>query len=276
MGGIAAALAGHVHDQHAAPAQVAMGVVVDIRLQQRAGHALGTEGVDQQHVAACRRVLDPAHAVAGHDAKALVVGRHAEQRAQGDHMRVDLQRGEVGRGQVAVAEVGQRAAAQAEHGDPPRARVEEQEGHHALGVGQHQRRRVVDVHHALHVAEAEVQRAQAAVLEHEGFVVAALEQIGSERRGVAAGRLEQAHETGFGREGAGQLEKRGHGIGQAETGCGSEVAWSGVARSGCVGLAWALASLPIAWRRINAARLSVRRRGQSRSRSPKQRRRCPG
>jgi len=58
-----------------------------------------------------------------------------------------------------------------------------------------------------------VQRAQAAILEHEGLAVVACDEAGGERGGVAPGRLEQAHHAGLGGEGAGELEEAVHRIG---------------------------------------------------------------
>ena len=191
---------------------------MEVGVEQGLGDALGAEGVDQQHVAARLGLAQPAHAVGVEHAKAGVVRGHAEMPAQRDHVGVDLHYGQLGRRQVAVAEVRQRAAAEADHADPARARIEQQEGHHRARVGEHERGRVGDVHHALHVAEAEVQRTQAAVLEHEGLAVVARDQAGGERGGVAAGRLEQAHQAGLGGEGAGELEEAVHRIGGGAAG----------------------------------------------------------
>ena len=87
--------------------------------------------------------------------------------AQRDDVRVDLEDGDVGLGQVAIAELGDEAAAQPDHADAQRRRMEQQEAHHRAGVDEGERVGVRQGHAALHFRDGEMERLHLAGLVDE-------------------------------------------------------------------------------------------------------------
>ena len=107
---------------------------------------------------------------------------------------------------MAIAELGQRAAAEAQHQDVLRALQKELEAHHRLGVVQLQREGILEAHAALDQRQREMQRARRAVVDDKGLVVGARQHLAQHPLGVAILRLDEADGVGFGKEGARQDE----------------------------------------------------------------------
>ena len=100
-------------------------------------------------------------------AQARIVGRDGKLRAHGDHVGALLEYGDARVREVAVAKLGQRAAAQADQDDVARARHEQGEADHGAAVGQQQAGRVGQRHGALEVAGGEFERAPVAAGGHQ-------------------------------------------------------------------------------------------------------------
>ena len=133
-----------------------------------AKQATTTIPVDQHDVVALRGALDERRAVVADDAKARVVGRHEEAVAQRDHMRIDLDRGDVGPRQMLVAVLGERAAAEPDHQDARGLGLDQREAHHRSRVVELEHDRVAAAHSALDRRHVEIQRGRALVLIDEG------------------------------------------------------------------------------------------------------------
>ena len=157
-----------VDHQHPAGLQHLCAVVVKALRAQPGRLALVVETVDQQHIARRDRMADEERAVAAQHVESLAVGRHAELVAQRDHMRVDLGHLDLRLRQVAVAELGQRSAAQPDHRDLARLGLEQQEAHHRSRVTQIERIRVTDLHPALDLTDREIQALVTATVVDEG------------------------------------------------------------------------------------------------------------
>jgi hypothetical protein len=99
------------------PGAGAAAVVVEGAAAQRRRQAVGVEAVHQQHVGAVVQLAHVVDRVGLDHAEAGVVARDGELLAQGDHLRIQFQHGDAAVRQIAVAELGQRAAAQADHDD---------------------------------------------------------------------------------------------------------------------------------------------------------------
>lgn len=140
--------------------RAAGGGVVEIDLQRVDGPGIG-------------RVLDPGHRIHLKHRQPLVVRRQLEHAcADRDDFRVQFDRGHPRFREFAVAELGQRGAAQAELGQVAR-RVEEQHPrHHLLRVFEFQPVRLAQPHRALYPLGVEMQVAHAF-------------QFGNRYRGVA-------------------------------------------------------------------------------------------
>jgi hypothetical protein len=144
-------------------------VGIEARAAQRRRQARLVEAVDHQHVdAAGAGLRDPDGGVGMHHPKAIVVGRHAELRSQRDDVGAQFDDADARAWEVAVAELGQRAAAQADQHDVARARHEQRKAHHRARIGQHQPAGARQPHLALHVARREFERAHVAVRAHQG------------------------------------------------------------------------------------------------------------
>jgi hypothetical protein len=135
-----------------------------------------------------------AHEVRGvgaHDAEPAVVRRHEELVAQRDDVRVDLGDLDARKWQVAMAELGERSATQAEHRDASRLGLEEQEAHHRAGVFEVQRVRVRESHPALDLADREVQRLRAQAFVNVGpDMLRAVRAFGRGRLGQSRHRVQ--------------------------------------------------------------------------------------
>jgi hypothetical protein len=103
-----------------------------------------------------------------HFPQARIVGRHVELVAQGDHLGADFKHRDARLRKMAVAELDQRAAAQAGHDDVARPRREQGEAHHGARVVEHQGVGTREQHLALDIAGHELQRAAVALGAHPG------------------------------------------------------------------------------------------------------------
>ncbi len=181
-------------------------VLVELARAERWRDAVAVEGVDQHDIGAIVALRDVSRGLRLHHAEARIVGRQQELLAEGDDVRVDLDHRDPRRGQVAMAVLGERAAAQPEHEDLARLGQEEEEPHHLAGVGELQPVRVRQAHLALDEGAREVEAARAVVLDHEGLVVQAGEHAIDDRLAVAVLRLEKPDHAGLAAEGVGQFE----------------------------------------------------------------------
>jgi hypothetical protein len=108
------------------------------------------------------RVFDEVQRVHLEHGQALVQARQLEHRvADGDHRRVQFDRGDGGLGKLAVAELGHRGRAQAELDDGAWRLDEQHPGHHLLRVLEFRPVRLADAHGTLDPFGAEMQVAHA-------------------------------------------------------------------------------------------------------------------
>ena len=105
-------------------------------------------------------------------------------------MRVDLQHREAAVGQLAVAKLGQRAAAQPDHDNVGGSLLQQQKTHHGAGVVHVELPGAGLVHPALQFAHGEMQRLGAAVIAHKGLDMGLglRREVGGQRGGKAGPR----------------------------------------------------------------------------------------
>src|SRR6187402_26959 len=101
----------------------------------------------------------------------MIVRGNSEFIAQCDDVLIDLDGCERCSGQVCVAELGERSAAQAEQQDALWSAVEKEERHHLACVGERQPHGIAQFHHALDRAEIEMQKSPRSVVDYEWFVI---------------------------------------------------------------------------------------------------------
>ncbi|MNV32219.1 hypothetical protein D3C71_1235500 [compost metagenome] len=148
-----------VDDQDAVVAQGAKAVGVERFRTQGIGDAAHAVAVQEDHVGVVRHGAQVVGRVGLDDLEAVVVARHHEGVAQRNDGRVDLDDFDAGAGQVAIAELGQRAAAQAHHQDAGGLGLEQHEAHHHPRVFDFQRVGIKHRHAALDLLLREMQRA---------------------------------------------------------------------------------------------------------------------
>ena len=168
-----------IRGQHPAVSKGTPAVAVKARSAERRGQAAAVEAVDHDDVGAAVELGQPAGGVGMQHAKARVGGWYGKRTAQGDDIGAHLEHGDLGVGKMAVAELGQRAAAQAHHQDMPRARHEQGEAHDGAAIGQHQAGGIGQAHVALDFAGRKFERAVVAFGAHHGRA-----EAGSKGRGV--------------------------------------------------------------------------------------------
>ena len=90
----------------------------------------------------------------------------------GDHALVEFHDVRAQAREAPVEELGERAAAQADHQRAPRLRMEQQERHHAARVVELERERILQAHRALDrlAADVQVRTPRASLTAIEGFV----------------------------------------------------------------------------------------------------------
>ena len=190
------------------PDELGEGVFEEFAIGEAGREAGLVEGVDQQGIDAFFGLLQIFGAVGLQDPQARAVGRQFEGIAQRNHIGVEFDGGQLRAGQPVVAELDQRAAAEADQVDAFRARMEEQESHHFLRVAQFKAVRRAQRHGALHQAHIEIEEALLAIVDDEGLRVAFVEQLGAQFAGRGGGRFKQQYGAAFRFERARHLEQR--------------------------------------------------------------------
>src|SRR6188474_853928 len=101
----------------------------------------------------------------------MIVSGNVEFIAQRDDVLIHFNSGNHRGGQVAVTELGERSASQAEQQDALRSAIEQEEGHHLAGVSERQSLWIAQLHRTLNRAEVEVKEPPHSVVNYEGLVV---------------------------------------------------------------------------------------------------------
>lgn len=147
-------------------------------------------GVGEDHILIATRFRDVGRAVGMNHPKSLIVLWDAELVPQRDDVGVYFDCRDCRQRQSAVAELGERAAAQTEQQDAPRRPIEEEECHHRARVGEGQPIRLLEAHHALGAVDIEIQKPLGSTLHDERLFIRAIAHTLPERFRATALRFE--------------------------------------------------------------------------------------
>ena len=106
-------VSGQIHHENTVGREAVIGLGVKAGVGQFRGYPQTIEGIDQNHIGSRLMRGDKTCGVVAVNSKALIVFGDTERLAEGNHMRVDFYRRDIGARQMAIAEFGNRAAAQA-------------------------------------------------------------------------------------------------------------------------------------------------------------------
>ena len=148
-----------VGDKYAVGREGIAAVLEEGLFHQSIDNLFAVKTIYQNHIGIVAEHFNIFRAICLDNFKIFAFVRQFKQAARhGDDLRIDVNGGLLGIGQVAVYPTGKRAAAQADLGDVfGRGFCKQQPTHHGAAVRQHQLGRMIDIHGALNGVAAQVQ-----------------------------------------------------------------------------------------------------------------------